>query len=186
MLCRLQVTFASTNQHKYEEVRSILAPHGVSVEFAKAELVEVQSDSLEEIAREKAKSAYAKVGRPVIVEDDGLFIDALAGFPGPYSSYVFKTVGNAGIIKLLEGSRNRSAHFLSIIAYHDGRDVRLFEGSVEGKIAEKPAKGGWGYDPIFVPASAKSTFAELANKNDYSHRRKALDGFAGWFTRNRP
>jgi XTP/dITP diphosphohydrolase len=186
MLCRLQVTFASTNQNKYNEVRSILEPHGVSVEFAKTELVEIQSDSLEEIAREKAKSAYAKVGRPVIVEDDGLFIDALAGFPGQYSSYVFKTVGNAGILKLLENTKSRSAHFLSIIAYHDGKGVRLFEGMVEGSIAEKPAKGGWGYDPVFVPAGAKAAFAELANKNDYSHRRKALDSFAKWLIQNRP
>jgi XTP/dITP diphosphohydrolase len=184
MLCRLQVTFASTNQNKYNEVRSILAPHGVSAEFAKMELVEVQSDSLEEIARGKAKSAYSKVGAPVIVEDDGLFIDALAGFPGQYSSYVFKTIGNAGILKLLEDSKNRSAHFLSIIAYHDGKDVRLFQGKVEGRIADKPAQGGWGYDPVFVPAGATSTFAELANKNDYSHRRKALDGFAKWLIQN--
>jgi XTP/dITP diphosphohydrolase len=180
MLCRLQVTFASTNQNKYSEVRSILAPRGISAEFAKIELVEVQSDSLEEIAREKAKSAYAKVGRSVIVEDDGLFIDALSGFPGQYSSYVFKTIGNAGILKLLQDSGDRSAHFLSIIAYHDGKDVRLFQGRVEGMIAEKQAQGGWGYDPVFVPAGADSPFAELANKNDYSHRRKALEKFAGW------
>jgi XTP/dITP diphosphohydrolase len=185
MLCRLQVTFASTNQNKYNEVKSILVSHGISVEFAKAELVEIQSDSLVEIAREKAKSAYAKVGRPVIVEDDGLFVDALAGFPGQYSSYVFKTIGNAGILKLLEGAKGRSAHFLSIIAYCDGKGIQLFEGRVEGTIAEKPAQGGWGYDPVFVPAGAKSTFAELANKNDYSHRRKALDDFAKWLTQNK-
>lgn len=185
MLCRLQVTFASTNQNKYGEVRSILAPHDISVDFAKIELVEIQSDSLEEIAGEKAKSAHSKVGRPVIVEDDGLFIDAVAGFPGQYSSYVFKTIGNAGILKLLEGAENRSAHFLSIIAYCDGKDVHLFRGRVEGRIVEKPAQGGWGYDPIFVPAGTPSTFAELANKNDYSHRRKALDGFAKWLIQNR-
>jgi XTP/dITP diphosphohydrolase len=185
MLCRLQVTFASTNQNKYGEVRSILAPHGIEVDFAKTELVEIQSDSLEDIAREKAISAYAKVGRPVIVEDDGLFIDALRGFPGQYSSYVFKTLGNAGILKLLEGAKSRSAHFLSIIAYHDGGEARLFQGRVDGSIADKPAQGGWGYDPVFVPAGAQSTFAELANKNDYSHRRKALDGFAKWLIQNR-
>ncbi|WP_415281855.1 non-canonical purine NTP pyrophosphatase [Candidatus Nitrososphaera sp. FF02] len=136
----MQVTFASTNQNKYNEVRSILAPHNISVDFLQAELVEIQSDSLEEIAREKAKSAYEKAGRPVIVEDDGLFIDALGGFPGQYSSYVFKTVGNAGILKLLEG-KARTARFLSIIAYTDGKSVGLFEGNVEG---EHSGKGGAG------------------------------------------
>lgn len=174
------VTFASTNPNKYREVKSILEPHGIAVDFAQAELVEIQSDSLEEIAREKARSAFAKIGRPVIVEDDGLYIDALNGFPGQYSSYVFKTVGNAGVLKLLSGSANRSAHFRSLIAFSDG-NVELFEGRVEGTIADRIAQGGWGYDPIFVPQSAGKTFAELPNKNDYSHRRKALDRFAAWY-----
>ncbi|MGI0020313.1 MAG: RdgB/HAM1 family non-canonical purine NTP pyrophosphatase [Nitrososphaera sp.] len=176
------MTFASTNQKKFDEVKSILALR-IAVDFAQAELVEVQSDSLEEIAREKAKSAYARVGKPVIVEDDGLYIDSLKGFPGQYSSFVFKTLGNAGILKLLEGL-GRQASFRSIIAYYDGKDLHTFEGTVNGAIATRAAQGGWGYDPIFIPEGAGVTFAELANnKNDYSHRKRALDKFAEWFTR---
>ncbi|MGH9954800.1 MAG: non-canonical purine NTP pyrophosphatase, partial [Nitrososphaeraceae archaeon] len=83
------ITFVSTNQNKFFEVQLILSTQNVSVEFAKISLVEIQSDSLEEIAREKAKTAFAEVGRQVIVEDDGLFIDSLGGFPGSYSSFVF-------------------------------------------------------------------------------------------------
>lgn len=176
-----KVAFASTNENKYREVRSILALRGIEVEFAKTELVEIQSDSLEAIAREKAESAYMQVSRPVIVEDDGLFIDGLRGFPGQYSSYIFKTIGNAGIVKLLSGMRERSASFVSLIAFSDGKATTIFEGKVNGAIAEKPAEGGWGYDPIFVPDGANRTFAELANKNNYSHRRKALDLFADWY-----
>lgn len=176
-----KVAFASTNENKYREVRSILAQRGLEVEFAKTELVEIQSDSLEAIAREKAKSAYLQVSRTVIVEDDGLFIDGLGGFPGQYSSYVFKTIGNAGIVKLLSGVRARSASFVSLIAFSDGKATTVFEGKVNGAIVDKQAAGGWGYDPIFVPDGASGTFAELANKNDYSHRRKALDLFADWY-----
>jgi XTP/dITP diphosphohydrolase len=177
------ITFASTNQNKFREVESILAAKGVRAEFARLELVEIQSDSLEEIAREKARSAYAKVQKPVIVEDDGLFVDALAGFPGQYSSYVLKTIGNAGILKLLEGKGDRSASFRSLVAFFDGAGLQLFEGKVAGSISETIAQGGWGYDPIFVPEGAgTTTFAELANnKNDYSHRKKALEKFAQWF-----
>jgi XTP/dITP diphosphohydrolase len=178
-----RVVFASTNQNKYREVQSILAPHGIGAEFARAELTEIQSDSLEAIAREKARSAFAQMSEPVIVEDDGLFIDTLSGFPGQYSSYVFKTIGNAGILKLLSGIRNRTASFVSLIAFCDGNDVAVFEGKVPGRISEQEAKGGWGYDPIFVPAGADRTYAELENKNDYSHRRKALDRFAEWYLR---
>lgn len=176
-----RVVFASTNQNKFQEVRSILAPHRIDAEFARAELTEIQSDSLEAIAREKATSAFAQVSRPVIVEDDGLFVGALGGFPGQYSSYVFKTIGNAGILKLLSGAQERSASFVSLIAFSDGNNVRVFEGRVSGRIAVQEAKGGWGYDPIFVPDGASQTYAELENKNDYSHRRKALDRFAEWY-----
>lgn len=176
----MQVTFASTNQNKFREVESILAARGIRASFARLELVEIQSDSLEEIAKEKARNAYSKTHKPVIVEDDGLFVDALVGFPGQYSSYVFKTIGNAGVLKLLEGREDRSASFRSLVAFFDGNSLQLFEGKVAGKISEKIAQGGWGYDPIFVPEGADVTFAELSNKNDYSHRRKALEKFAGW------
>ncbi len=176
------VTFASTNENKYREVKSILSFHGISVDFAQVNLVEVQSYSLEEIATEKAKSAFAQVGRPIIVEDDGLFIDALKGFPGQYSSHAFRTIGNAGIMKLLAGSANRGAYFLSLIAFYDCKTPSISEGRADGSISEKIAEGGWGYDPIFVPAGASLTFAELKEKkNEYSHRRKALEKFARWY-----
>ncbi len=180
------VTFASTNQNKFFEVQSILAMHNIPVDFAQMNLVEIQSDSLEEIAREKAKSAFSQVGRPVIVEDDGLFIDALKGFPGQYSSYAFKTLGNRGILKLLGGSPDRSASFRSLIAFYDGIRLSISEGRVYGRISEKIAEGGWGYDPIFIPAGVELTFAELGDKkNDYSHRKAALDKFAAWYQKAR-
>jgi XTP/dITP diphosphohydrolase len=157
------ITFASTNQNKFLEVQSILSTRNISVDFSQIRLVEIQSDSLEEIAREKAKTAFAKVGRQVIVEDDGLFIDNLGGFPGQYSSFVFRTLGNDGILKLLAGSAKRSAYFRSLIAF-------------------RVTEGGWGYDPIFVPDGTDLTFAELKkSKNEYSHRKRALEKFALWY-----
>lgn len=155
--------------------------HRIETEFACIELTEIQSDSLEAIAREKARSAFAQVSRPVIVEDDGLFVHALGGFPGQYSSYVLKTIGNAGILKLLAGKSDRSAYFASLIAFTDGDRVSVFKGKISGKMAMREKKGGWGYDPIFIPGGAAQTYAELENKNDYSHRRKAVDMFAEWY-----
>ena len=177
------VAFASTNQNKFQEVQSILSAYGISTDFVQADLLEIQSDSLIEIAKEKARNAYEKAARPVIVEDDGLYINALKGFPGQYSSHAFKTIGNTGVLRLLEGSGDRSAYFCSVIAYHGGSVMKTFEARVDGQISTGIAKGGWGYDPVFVPAGAKATFAELPNKNDYSHRRKALEKFAEWYLR---
>lgn len=179
----LQVTFASTNQHKFLEVQSILSTFDITVQFAQVSVIEVQSDSLEDIAREKAKSAFTELRRPVIVEDDGLFIDALKGFPGPYSSFVFRTIGNGGILKLLSGTEQRSASFHSLVAYNDGQNTSISEGIVKGSISNEITEGGWGYDPIFVPSGTGLTFAQLKErKNEYSHRRKALEKFANFMS----
>lgn len=160
----------------------MLSTRRLSVNFSHIHLVEIQSDSLEEIAREKVKSAFAKIGKPVIVEDDGLFINSLGGFPGQYSSFVFRTIGNDGILKLLNGSIGRSAYFLSLIAFYDGSVLSISEGRVNGRITDRITEGGWGYDPIFVPDSCDLTFAELSkNKNEYSHRKRALEKFAQWY-----
>ena len=177
------ITFASTNQNKFLEVQSILSTRNISVDFSQIHLVEIQSDSLEEIAREKVKTAFAKVGRQVIVEDDGLFIDSLSGFPGQYSSFVFRTIGNDGILKLLAGSANRSAYFHSVIAFYNGITLSISDGRVDGRISDRVTEdGGWGYDPIFVPNGTDLTFAELKkNKNEYSHRKRALEKFAQWY-----
>lgn len=176
------ITFASTNQNKFLEVQSILSTRNISVDFSQIHLVEIQSDSLEEIAREKAKTAFAKVGRQVIVEDDGLFIDSLGGFPGQCSSFVFRTIGNDGILKLLAGSAKRSAYFRSLIAFYNGITLSISDGRVYGRISDRITEGGWGYDPIFVPDGTNLTFAELKkNKNEYSHRKRALEKFAQWY-----
>ncbi|HZA99576.1 MAG TPA: XTP/dITP diphosphatase [Nitrososphaera sp.] len=177
------ITFASINQNKFFEVQSILLTRNIIIDFSKIHLVEIQSDSLEEIAQEKAKTAFAKVGRQVIVEDDGLFIDSLSGFPGQYSSFVFKTIGNDGILKLLEGSTKRSAYFRSVIAFYNGVTLSISDGRVDGRITDRITEdGGWGYDPIFVPDGTDLSFAELKkSKNEYSHRKRALEKFAQWY-----
>ena len=79
--------FVSSNTHKFEEAKRILSKMQVDITLFKTELEEIQSNSLADIAKRKAIDAYTKVQKPVIIEDDGLFIDSLDGFPGPYSSY---------------------------------------------------------------------------------------------------
>jgi XTP/dITP diphosphohydrolase len=176
------LTFASSNQNKFLEVQSILSIRNITIDFSKIHLVEIQSDSLEEIARAKAKTAFAKVRRQVIVEDDGLFIDSLGGFPGQYSSFVFRTIGNGGILKLLAGSAKRSAYFSSLIAFYNGISLSISEGRVNGRISDTMTEGGWGYDPIFLPDGTDLTFAELKkSKNEYSHRKRALEKFVQWY-----
>ena len=178
------VIFASSNKHKYEEAEKILAEFGIKLEFFQTDLMEIQSDSLSEIASQKALDAYGKCKKPVIVEDDGLFIDSLSGFPGPYSSYIFNTIGNNGILKLI--GDNRDAQFVAIIAFCDSsNEPTLFESSVAGTISKNIQDGGWGYDPIFIPKTQNKTYAKLTNKNKLSHRYESLKKFAIWFNSKR-
>jgi len=101
----------SSNSHKYHEAKNILDLFGIRLGFLKSDLKEIQSNSLHEIAITKARDAFSKFKKPILIEDDGLFIDSVGGFPGPYSSYVFKTIGNKGILDLVKNSRN--AKFIS-------------------------------------------------------------------------
>ena len=179
----LSITFATSNRHKFSEVSAILRDYGISVEMAPLELREIQADTLEEIAAEKAREACGRVAGAAMVEDTGLFIDSLNGFPGPYSAYVFRTIGNQGILRLLENASHRGATFQSVFAYcRPGGSPECFASAVAGTIALECRGEGWGYDPVFIAEGASGrTYGELGDeKNQLSHRRGALENLARW------
>jgi len=178
------IFFVSSNEYKYQEVKKILDNFRIKVGFFKYDLTEIQADTIKEIAVQKVIDAFNQCKKPVIIEDDGLFITSLRGFPGPFSSYVYKKIGNKGILKLVQTKRN--AKFQSTIAFCDKKKKPiLFEANVSGKISKNLRGKGWGYDPIFVPSGKLKTFAELSNKNELSHRYRALKKFASWFLNKR-
>jgi len=167
--------FVTTNPGKVREARTYL-PREVE-QFA-YDYEEVQSDDLAEIAARGAREAVAAADPPVFVEDAGLFVDALGGFPGPYSSFVYDTLGIERVADLAGAETDRSARFRSVIAYCDGGAVETFEGVVVGRIVDPRGEGGFGYDPIFEHGGR--TFAEMSTeeKNAVSHRGRALATFA--------
>ena len=176
------VFFASSNKNKFAEAKEILSSFGINARFFPCELEEKQYDTLQKVAADKALNAFDQCLKPVIVEDDGLVINSLNGFPGPYSSFVFKTIGNNGILKLINTKRQASFH--SVIAFCDNKKkVRIFEAHISGKIAKKPQGKKWGFDPIFIPNGENKTYSQIQNKNLISHRYLALRKFASWFVR---
>jgi|Deesub1362B_J571_1020462.scaffolds.fasta_scaffold06927_3 XTP/dITP diphosphohydrolase len=183
-----EIFFATSNKNKYLEAKAILENFNIKVKWLKGKYPEIQAESLEEIAAFTAKWVAEKTKKKVFVEDAGLFIQTLNGFPGPYSSYVYQTIGNTGILKLLEGETKREAFFMSVIAYCKPSSKPItFTGKVHGTIAyEVRGDKGWGFDPIFIPKEGKGkTYAEMGpeNKNKVSHRRKALEKFGTWFSK---
>ncbi len=131
-------------------------------------------------------SVWSKTNIPLCVEDAGFFIDRWSGFPGPYSSYILEHLGNAGILKLMESELNRSAYYVSAVAYRDESGVKIFRGTVNGEIAHSiRGTNGFGYDPIFIPSEGDGrTFGEMdeAEKNKISHRARAFRALAEWLT----
>jgi len=187
------IFFATNNVNKFNEARRVFAAYKIAVGMLRVKTSEVQSESLEEIAKTSAIEAFKKCNLPVIVEDAGLFVDALNGFPGPYAAYVYKTIGNDGLLKLMEKIEDREAKFRSVVAHYSSelRSPICFKGEAIGKITQEKRKGnnrsGFGFDPIFKPANSDRTFAEMnvIEKNRHSHRAKALRKFAQWYKKLR-
>ena len=180
------VYYVTGNPGKAREAKAMFENLGIDMQQLVYEYPELQSDSLEEIAKYGAENAAMYLKKPIIVEDAGMFISALKGFPGPYSSFTFKCIGNEGILKLMKGIKNRNAQFISVVGYCEpGKDAINFIGSVEGEISDEPqGKMGFGYDPIFL--HKKKTFAQMSTKekNEISHRCIALRKFAEWFCKD--
>jgi XTP/dITP diphosphohydrolase len=172
--------FVTSNPGKAAEAESHL---GTTVEAVDYDYTEIQAPDLGPIAERGAREAFDALdgNDPVLVDDAGLFVDALDGFPGPYSSYVEERLGIERLHRFVAEESDPTASFRTVLAFCDGETVRTFEGSVEGRIVAPRGDGGFGYDPIFE--HDESTFAELTTeeKNRVSHRGRALDAFAEWF-----
>lgn len=155
--------------------------HGYELEHIKTTYPEIQADRLEETIVPGLNWLMERYQRPIMIDDSGLFIDALKGFPGVYSSYVFRMIGCDGILRLMEGVKNRSARFECCIGFLvPGKEPHISKGVAKGSISEtKAGTGGFGYDPVFVPDGHVKTYAkiEVAEKNKISHRGRAIGLF---------
>ncbi|BCS91201.1 MAG: non-canonical purine NTP pyrophosphatase [Candidatus Micrarchaeota archaeon] len=172
------------NRNKYEEIAELCKASNLELLMLPDDKIELQADTLEEVARYAAEQAYSKHNKPVIVDDSGLFIDALNGFPGVYTSYVKKTIDSKGILRLMDGVSNRAAYFKTVIAYADSDRIELFEGIVRGMIADSVHSGrDFGFDNIFIPEGYNKTFSELSieEKNSISHRARAFNSFLSFY-----
>jgi XTP/dITP diphosphohydrolase len=184
------VYFATGNKGKFIEAADVAARFGITLKHMRIDKLEIQSNDLAEIASFAAMDAARSKRRPVVSEDAGFFVNALAGFPGPYSSYVFKTLGTGGILKLMEKRVDRKAFFQASVAFCTPMSrPKCFTGFAQGRVSRKP-KGthGFGFDPIFIPKRGDGrTFAQMTTdeKNTLSHRALAFARFSEWFVGKR-
>lgn len=154
----MELNYVTGNWAKILSARQILEPLGYTVNQVKMETIEIQDD-VEKVAAYSAKWASDKLKCDVIKNDSGLFIEALNGFPGTYTHFVDDTLGEDGILKLLDGVKNRKAYFKEVIAYCKyGSEPVIFTGITKGTIAySKSGTYGWSWDFIFIPDGEEKT-----------------------------
>ncbi len=170
----LNVTFVTGNQDKAAYLARLL---GVTLKHQKLELDELQSLDLAVIAEHKARQAFDMIGSPVLIEDVSLTFHALGRLPGPFIKW-FEELGHDGLCNLLNGYDNRFATVTAMFAYYDGKTMRIFKKSLDGRVAGEPrGSGGFGWDDIFIPEGYTKTRAELSPEEDAKNYRqmKPLD-----------
>jgi XTP/dITP diphosphohydrolase len=178
--------FATNNQHKVQEIRSVIGDYFDIITLKEAGIdidIPEPHNTIEANASEKSKTIYKLTHQNCFGEDTGLEVEALNGEPGVKSARYAGNEKNfeANIHKLLNklnAAENRSAQFKTVISLMWNGEEYLFEGITQGKIIhERKGNNGFGYDSVFIPEGSNKTFAEmeLAEKNLFSHRRKATD-----------
>ncbi len=179
-----EICFVSRNENKVKEVSETLKDRKIRIVRKNLELEEIQDKDVAKVAKSKAEDAFALLERPVLVEDTGLYIEAMNGYPGSMIKHFFESIGLQGIVDFLRG-KGRKATAVTAFAYCDsaGR-IRVFEGRIEGSISDKlRGKTDFNWDKIFIPRGREETYAEmgLPEKVKISQRTKALEAFHEWF-----
>ena len=180
-----KIVFATNNAHKLAEVRTLA---GSDFQILSLEEIGCHDDipetasTLEGNALIKARWVRDRYGLDCFADDTGLMVDALDGEPGVYSA---RYAGNGHdseanmslLLENLKGHADRNAHFSTVIALCRGEEEHIFEGRVDGQIAEvRSGSNGFGYDPIFIPDETGVSFADMKadDKNRISHRGRAV------------
>lgn len=170
------LVFVTSNQGKVREAEAVLAR---ALDHLALDLPEIQSLDLEEVVRAKVEAAWQTLQRPVLVEDTGLELTGLGGFPGPLIRWLLISVGPEGIARIAHTFGDPRARARCLVCAGDGESTILGDGVVEGSIALEPrGSGGFGWDSVFMPDDGGGrTYGEMEEdeKNLISHRRKAFD-----------
>jgi len=180
----LQVVIATTNKHKLDEIKSILGNPSWQIlslqDFPEIDPIAETGSSFQENALLKARMVFLHTSLLTLADDSGLEVDALAGAPGVYSArYAGRAhnydANNRKLLKELRGvpAEERRAQFHCVVAIVGNSTEKIVEGIVPGHIIQElRGKGGFGYDPLFIPDGYEKTYAELGEeiKNRISHR----------------
>lgn len=166
-------TLVTGNPNKLAEARRIC---GLELAHADIDLPEIQSGNLAEVAYEKAREAWRRLERPLIVDETALELAALNGFPGPLIKFMLDAVGPDGVARTAEALGDVGVSAVCLLIYFDGRKTIAAEGRAHGELVRPPrGEHGFGFDTVFLPDGESATYAELgqARKDEIGHRGRA-------------
>ena len=168
----LDIVVVSSNAGKIAEINDIL---GTNHQVSAIDIPEIQSLDLDEVITAKAKAAFAKIKKPILVADVSLEIEGLGGLPGTFVKFFLKTLGAEKTVQLVKGSRRTKV--TDAVAIYDGKTLKIFKGTVWGRVVPKSrGKNGFGFDFVFIPDGYNKTYSQMPTslKNQISHRAEAL------------
>ena len=173
----MKIRFMSGNEHKIREAQDILSTIGLQVVSVKTKINEIQSEDSKELVKDKVIKAFKQVGRPLFVEHTGLYVEHFHGLPGGLTQIFWDKLQADKFCEIFGNTPNVTAVAKTTIGYIDGKNIKIFEGEIEGKISDSPrGDRAFQWDCVFIPEGYDKTFAELGDKkNEISMRRKALD-----------
>ena len=173
-----QLQIITSNNGKLREFKEIFGDSKYVPVQNNIDYPEIQASSLEEVVDFGLDWLQKTTKPPFVIDDSGVFIDFFNGFPGVYTRYIYDTIGLKGVLRQMEDVENRKCTFRCVLGLlTESGEKQKFVGECSGTlIKELRGKGGFGYDPIFIPHGFEKTFAELSSdeKNSISHRGKAM------------
>ena len=166
----MKITLVTGNWAKVALAKQFFEPYGIEVDNVKMDTVEIQADSVEEVAAYSAKRASNELKTTIVKNDTGIMVEALKGFPAAYTHYAADTIGEDGLLKLMKGVENRKACFVQALAYCEyGKEPVVFKSITEGTIAKrKSGKYGWAWDFIFIPKGQTKTLGSFPDKKRFA------------------
>ncbi len=176
----MSLFFITGNKNKFQEVNAFL-PH---IQQLDIDLPELQDSDPHKVVQAKLVEALTHKKGEFIVEDTSLYFECLNGLPGPFIKWFIKAIGTEGLASLADKLANTNATAKTIIGYaKNSNEITFFEGAVHGTIVAPRGKGGFGWDPIFLPDGYKKTFGEMTakEKGAISMRRIALEKLKKYF-----
>lgn len=193
-----RVNFITGNEGKVHSMRRYTDGYGIDIVQTPLDLTEPQCNTIQEVSASKARQAFRILSpQPVMVEDSGFFVDALNGFPGPYTKYAVETIGIRGMLDLMRDIEDRRCRFVSVLTYQDGNGPHSFtDDKMRYTMAETPDESprqskNWSeLWRIIIPEGADkplSAFTEADWKQRAEARKEfsAFSQFARWYTTDR-